>query len=335
MIVPVYNKEQYISECIDSLISQTYPDIEIILVDDESTDASGRICDEYASSDERIKVLHAQGEGPAAACKTGLNASSGDYVCFVDSDDWVDNDMIEKLVSHVSGRDDEIILSDYIIEREDGTQTYIYQDIEPGEYADDVIFDKVIPKLWGLEDRAVSQSRCMKLYSMPLARRNISYPEPDLKFAEDAAFLLPCVLDAGRLYFLDKQAMYHYRYVNDSAVHSYSATMTSDIRRVRDIINRAISDKFSKDRSRESYLKELYRAESVILLIFAVKNELRGDKETCTDRIRKLCKEKDNAAIIRDYPVKVKHLANRLIYHTMKHPSKLGCKILKMIMDMH
>ncbi len=335
MIVPVYNKEKYISECIDSLISQTYQDLEIILVDDESTDSSGRICDEYAASDERIKALHAHGGGPAAACLTGLNEASGDYVCFVDSDDWVDTDMIEKLAACTSGRDDEIILSDYIIEREDGTKTYVYQDIEPGEYADDDVFDKVIPKLWGLEDRAVSQSRCMKLYSMPLARKNIHYPEPDLKFAEDAAFLLPCVLDAGRMYFLDRQAMYHYRYVNDSAVHKYTETMTSDICRVRDIINRAISDKFSKDPSRESYLKELYRAESVILLIFAVKNELRGDKETCTDSIQSLCLAKDNAAIIRDYPVKIKHMANRLIYHTMKHPTKLNCRVLKMIMDMH
>ncbi|MCR5595102.1 MAG: glycosyltransferase [Lachnospiraceae bacterium] len=335
VIVPVYNKEQYIRACIDSLVAQTYRDIEIILVDDESTDASGAICDEYALLDKRVKVLHASGEGPAAACKTGTEAASGDYACFVDSDDWVDAEMIERLADHISGTDNEIILSDYVIERQDGTRTYVYQDIEPGEYGPEDIINRIFPKLWGIEDRAVSHSRCMKLYSMDLVRRNIDYPDPDLKFAEDGAFLLPCVMDAKRLFFLDHAAMYHYRYVTDSAVHRYNPDMTENIERIRGIINRAITDKFGNDPDMEKRMKELYRAESVIMMTFAIKNELRGEKQGCATRICNLCRQKENAELIKKYPVKFRQSLNRLIYHTMKHPSGLKCAILKSLMDIH
>ena len=335
IIVPVFNKAPFVRECFDSLIGQTYPDIEVILTDDGSTDGSAGICDEYADKDDRVISLHAQGEGPAAACRTGLEAATGDYVCFVDSDDWVDTDMIERLAAHATGRDDELILSDYVIERQDGTRTYVYQDITPGEYEGAQIMEQVIPKLWGLEDRAVSQSRCMKLYSAKLAKDNIHYPDPDLKFAEDGAFLLPCVMDAGRMYFLDRAAMYHYRFVTDSAVHKYNPYVTENITRVRSIINRAISDKFSHDAALEARLREYYRAETVILLMYAVKNELRGDRSEYIGRIRDLCTEPGNRAIIREIPIRMKHPVNILIHHTMKHPSQINCRFLRLLMDMH
>ncbi len=335
VIVPVFNKEPYIRQCIDSLVNQTYTDIQIILTDDGSSDGSAAICDEYAARDERVISLHAQGDGPAAACRTGMEAADGDYVCFVDSDDWVDTDMIERLAAHATGRDDELILSDYIIERQDGSRTYVYQDIEPGEYTGGDIMEKIIPRLWGLEDRAVSQSRCMKLYSAALARNNIHYPDPDLKFAEDGAFLIPCVLDAGRLFFMDHAAMYHYRFVNDSAVHSYAPYLTENMTRVRAIVNRAITDKFGTDPATEARLKEMYRAEAVILLMYAVKNELRGDKADYAVRIRDLCLSQENARTIREIPVRFRHPVNRLIYHTMKHPTFMNCRLLRLMMDIY
>ncbi|MBO4899854.1 MAG: glycosyltransferase family 2 protein [Lachnospiraceae bacterium] len=335
IIIPVFNKAPYVRECFDSLVGQTYPDIEIILTDDGSTDGSAEICDEYAAAHDNVISIHAHGEGPAAACKSGLEKATGDYVCFVDSDDWVDTDMIERLMEHATGGPEEMVLSDYVIERTDGSKTYVYQDIAPGEYYQEEIMEKVIPRLWGLEDRAVSQSRCMKLYSMDLARNNINYPDPDLKFAEDAAFLIPCVLDADRLYFLDHAAMYHYRFVNDSAVHRYTPYLTENITRVRSIIRKAISDKFWDEPETMERLLEDYRAESVIQLIFAIKNELRGDKPGYINKIRNLCKDHENAEVIREKPVRIKHPFNLLIYHTMKHPTRLNCRILRLLMDLH
>ena len=99
IVVPVYNVEKYLQSCIDSLVSQTYLNLEIILVDDASTDNCPAICDEAARKDGRIKVIHKNNGGAASARNAGLNIVTGDYVCFVDSDDYVENKYIQRLVN--------------------------------------------------------------------------------------------------------------------------------------------------------------------------------------------------------------------------------------------
>ena len=98
IIVPVYNVEKYIYECVDSLLNQTYSDTEIILVDDASPDACPSICDEYALKDTRIKVIHKENGGLSDARNAGLDIATGDYVLFVDSDDYIVSDMVEQLM---------------------------------------------------------------------------------------------------------------------------------------------------------------------------------------------------------------------------------------------
>ena len=96
IIIPVYNVEDYLSMCIESVIAQTYKDWELILVDDGSPDNSGSICDEYASRDPRIRVIHKKNAGVSAARNTGIEAANGEWISFIDSDDWVDTDYLEK-----------------------------------------------------------------------------------------------------------------------------------------------------------------------------------------------------------------------------------------------
>lgn len=98
VIVPVYNVEDYLSGCIDSIIGQTCRGIEIILVDDGSTDSSGQICDEYAQKDARIRVIHKQNGGISSARNRGLDVARGEYISFIDSDDWVEPDFLEVLL---------------------------------------------------------------------------------------------------------------------------------------------------------------------------------------------------------------------------------------------
>jgi len=97
VIIPVYNVEKYLSRCIDSVINQTYKNLEIILIDDGSMDDSGKICDEYALKDNRIKVIHKQNGGVSSARNVGLDIAKGEYIGFVDSDDYIENDMYEIL----------------------------------------------------------------------------------------------------------------------------------------------------------------------------------------------------------------------------------------------
>ena len=98
VIVPVYNVEPYLRKCLDSIIGQTYKDLEIIIIDDGSTDCSGKICDEYEERDGRLKVFHTENKGLSAARNLGLDNATGDWIGFVDSDDWIEPDMYEVLL---------------------------------------------------------------------------------------------------------------------------------------------------------------------------------------------------------------------------------------------
>lgn len=101
IIVPVYKVEGYLEKCLDSIISQTYKDLEVILVDDGSPDNCGKICDEYAAKDDRIIVIHKQNEGVARARNSALDIATGDYISFIDSDDWMAEDAYEYFVKNI------------------------------------------------------------------------------------------------------------------------------------------------------------------------------------------------------------------------------------------
>ena len=109
VIVPVYNVESYVAECIESIQNQTYMNLEIILVNDGSTDASGDICDKYAAYDERIQVIHKENAGVSAARNTGIEAANGDYIGFVDSDDYIAPTMYEDMLKLMAEHDLDII----------------------------------------------------------------------------------------------------------------------------------------------------------------------------------------------------------------------------------
>ena len=113
IIVPVYNVEKYINECIESILSQTFSDFEVILVDDGSTDNSGLICDEYAEKDNRIKVVHKRNEGLLLARRTGLKACNGDYIIHCDSDDYISSDLLFEISNEILDKHPDMILYGY------------------------------------------------------------------------------------------------------------------------------------------------------------------------------------------------------------------------------
>lgn len=97
VVIPVFNAERYLQRCVDAVLSQSYSQIEVILVDDGSTDSSGYICDEYVAKDKRVRVLHQQNQGASLARQNGLRQTRGEYVTFVDSDDWIDSEYLSTL----------------------------------------------------------------------------------------------------------------------------------------------------------------------------------------------------------------------------------------------
>ena len=128
IIVPVYNVEQYLRQCIDSILGQTFADFELILVDDGSPDNCPEICDEYAKKDERVKVLHKENGGLSDARNAGLEIATGEYIAFVDSDDYVAPDMYESLYNLITQNDCDMAICRAVIVREQDTP--IYEDAE-------------------------------------------------------------------------------------------------------------------------------------------------------------------------------------------------------------
>ena len=109
VIVPVYNIEHYIARCVQSIINQDYPNLEVILIDDGSTDLSGKICDDFLEKDTRVKVIHKINGGLSSARNTGLDVALGKYISFIDGDDWVQKDFYSTLLTKIRDNDADII----------------------------------------------------------------------------------------------------------------------------------------------------------------------------------------------------------------------------------
>lgn len=113
IIIPVYNVEPYLNRCIESILSQSYDNLELLLVNDGSTDASGSICDTFSKQDGRVKVFHQQNGGVSAARNTGLNHSTGEWICFVDSDDWVESSYLDNFLNNGHVQHTDLIVGGY------------------------------------------------------------------------------------------------------------------------------------------------------------------------------------------------------------------------------
>ena len=140
VIVPVYNVEPYIKRCLDNLINQTYQNLEIILVDDGSTDRSGTICDEYAHIDSRIQVIHKKNGGIASARKSGIVHATGDYTTNVDPDDWVEREAYEYMVKKLEQYQPDMLVLGYKKEFTGFSDEY-RQLIEDGFYVENEFWD--------------------------------------------------------------------------------------------------------------------------------------------------------------------------------------------------
>ena len=115
IIVPVYNTEKFLHRCIDSILAQTYTDFELLLIDDGSKDSSGTICDEYAAQDTRVRVFHKENGGVSSARNVGLDNARGEWITFVDADDWISKDYLEELAMH---SDSDLVIADFVVEGE-------------------------------------------------------------------------------------------------------------------------------------------------------------------------------------------------------------------------
>lgn len=177
IIIPVYNVEKYIHKCIDSVINQTYKNLEIILVDDGSPDNCGEICDEYAKEDKRIKVIHKENGGLSDARNTGIDIAKGKYICFIDSDDYVEKEYIEILHTAIKKDRTDMAVSSHKVIYKNGTI------LEKATGEESILEPKEVLKRI-LYDDGIDLSAWAKLYKIELFT-GVRYPKGQL--FEDAA----------------------------------------------------------------------------------------------------------------------------------------------------
>lgn len=221
IIVPIYNVEQYVEQCIDSIMKQTISCFEVIIVDDGSKDSSISICEKLIGNNSRFKILRKENGGLMSAWKYGLAHASGDYIGFVDSDDWIDADMYEKLLNAIKEYDADVVCSGYVTEDNAERnkiirfQNFVFEnndikDFFIKEYCNSYFCSKCNPTI----------CRWDKIYKRDILIRNMDYFNEKVSLAEDFNTNIAVLLDAHRIVLLSDFTPYHYRYNPKSIVNT-------------------------------------------------------------------------------------------------------------------
>lgn len=206
VIIPVYNVDMYIEKCLDSIINQTYKNLEIILIDDGSTDGSGKKCDSYACKDNRIKVIHQKNCGLSAARNRGLDVATGEYIVFADSDDWIEPNMYSCLIQQLIENNADIVYCGFYVEK--GTSEVHTLPTCFVERQKD-FQGKVIRSDWLY---SVVWNKMFKKSIIEKTRFNTM-----LDYSEDAFFLYEISKNTNSVYFFNKP-LYHYNKMNSTSV---------------------------------------------------------------------------------------------------------------------
>lgn len=230
VIVPVYKTEQYLSACVDSILHQSYSDLEVILVDDGSPDNCPQICDDYAQRDERVRVIHQINAGVAAARNAGLDAACGEYIAFVDSDDWIDPDMYAGMMEMANAHDCDVVMCDCLKEYENRSQVYSH-DIRAGFYDRAQLEQEYFPHLLMMPNveypPTISNWLCLFRNTEHIPR----YAE-GIRYSEDLLFGAQLMLSARSFYYMKDCCCYHYRMNPQSATHRFIPDKWQDYRKL-------------------------------------------------------------------------------------------------------
>lgn len=223
VIVPIYRVEKYLAQCIESIMNQTYSNLEIILVDDGSDDSCGKMCDDFAMADERIVVIHKENQGLNNARKSGLLASSGEYVAYLDGDDWIERNMYEKLLDCIK-KDGTDIVESGIFENCKSVERYISPLLEDGKYVYQDFINKVEYRALytgQFFESAISPYLCNKLFKKKCVEKYQLWEGNIQDVLNDNLVTYPAIIASKSLSVMN-EGFYHYRLNNNSIKHTNS-----------------------------------------------------------------------------------------------------------------
>lgn len=259
VIVPIYKiPDEYLKKCIDSILNQSFKDYEIILVDDESPDNCGQICDEYSKRFKNIKVIHQSNQGVSVARNNGVKNSNGKWIIFVDGDDWVEENYLESFYQMINDEEADIYISSCFV-------NYPNSQVVNSFFKDDELVFSDINK-----DRAILQFLCNKIYEDNLGTADVGAPwakaysrkflfdkkllfNPELLRMQDNIFNLYAFQYAKKIVYKNKP-LYHYRKSKFSGFNRYNPNIIKYYEKVFTIIQNFIEE-FNKDKIFQEALK--------------------------------------------------------------------------------
>lgn len=320
VIIPVYNVEKYLERCVTSVLEQTYKNLEIILVDDGSTDNSSLMCDNLSLMDKRIKVIHKENQGLGYARNSGLEIAHGQYVTFVDSDDYIDSDLIANLVEAVKKAEIDTSIGGYKRVKDDGTVTREERYFDEIYIKEDVV-KSLLPKLLGSSPEKSDSLRpsvwnC--LYSMKIIKDNkIRFPSEREYISEDIIYDLEYYQYSRGVHVLNNIS-YNYRINDNSLTRKYKKNAYNLFKRLYnkelDIVAKYDLLEYTKYRiTRQFFVNtlECIRQEKT--------KSAKKSYRSCLKSLKEICSDETLLTAISDYPVKKLGIKQQIFLFLVKN----------------
>lgn len=332
VIVPVYKVEEYLSNCIESVLNQTFSDFELILVDDGSPDACPEICDNYKEKDSRIKVIHKQNGGLASARRAGIKIAEGEYVFNLDSDDLIEHDTLECAHKIIKDTNCEIVSFSYRWVQDGKTVNFTNDGIDEGLYTKQDIEKYIYPRLLMDKDmNHISYYLSGKAVKRELLTPHQLNVNERISLGEDLCCVIPCYLHAESVY-ISKKATYLYSVRYDSLSKAFN---TKQIYLIEDVINEISTEELKRVVDFEEQLCRYSCFMCFAILASAAEgNHFKSIKELKGNIINSLHNEKISKAKFENITVKSRisiFLMKKKCYKTAFCFLNL-CKIMKIVL---
>ena len=282
IIVPIYNVEKYLNKCIESIVNQTYENIEIILIDDGSNDNSGIICDEYAKKDNRIIVVHKENGGVSSARNKGLKIAKGEWISFVDADDWIEQTFCQTLLNKVTQEQADIALCGYNRITDNQIEKINANNQEVFLNSNEYLVKSLNPQ--------TGFGFChMKLIKKEVLK-SISFNER-MEVGEDALFNIQLSTYIKKAVFL-KQPLYNYRINNQSVVKRYDENYANKYLKSMKIIEEYIWQEYNEENEENIEIKQnYYNFVAYHIMLIIVNYCYHPDNKMCNAQRKNMLKE--------------------------------------------
>lgn len=335
VIVPVYNTERYLDQCIQSIQNQTYENLEILLINDGSTDGSGRLCNVYAEQDSRIHVIHKENGGSSSAREAGLKAAIGEYLLLVDSDDWIDMDTVECCLRAVLANNSDCVLFSYVREYADKQiDTHLFD--HEFFYGEEESENRIHRRIVGLVGEELRKPHsidslspiCMKFYRTEVAKRGKIINEKTTGTSEDTVFNL-YALDHCKIGYIDK-CCYHYRKTN---ANSLTTRYKPDIADKWDVLYDLFLDYINQSGRQEEYRIPFYNRVACGMIGLGL-NEVSSNNDIFTQasRIKRILEKPLYEKALKQFDSSYCDLKWKLFFSLCKNKNTVALTLLLHVM---